>query len=58
VAVDLPEPFKCIDCGIEVHRFVELAANDQHLCLECLWLREIEDPEQRKVLRELFRSKP
>ena len=46
-----PREFVCIDCGSEVASFGEPAANDQPLCAQCLWLRDIEDPEERERLR-------
>jgi hypothetical protein len=54
----IPEPFKCMDCGILVHRFIQYSANDNHLCFECEWLRTIEDPEERRKVQEFLRSKP
>ena len=47
--------FTCLDCGAEVHRF-SLAANDDHVCIECKWLRDIEDPAEREVLRKELRE--
>jgi hypothetical protein len=31
--------------------FGEPAANEQHLCAQCMWLRDIEDPVEREALR-------
>ena len=50
--------FECEDCGCEVHRAFTLAANDQHLCLECQWLRGIEDPKEREALRAVLQPNP
>jgi hypothetical protein len=58
--------FICRDCGIAVtsigdasgHLFLmgkeREAANEQDLCLECLWLRSIEDPVEREELRQFL----
>jgi hypothetical protein len=46
-----PEPFTCRDCGTRVYRYVAPAANDQNICVECTWLRDIEDPDEREKLR-------
>lgn len=53
-AIDNGEVFECIDCGIEVWRPIKTAANDEHLCLECSWLRGIEDPVAREEMRVLL----
>lgn len=58
MALDTPEPFVCEDCGIFVHQFTlsSVSANDNlKLCLECEWLRTIEDVEERNALREVLR---
>ena len=46
--------FVCLDCGADVYRAVAQAANDQHVCGICEWLRNIEDPQEREQLRALF----
>lgn len=54
---DAGHVFVCKDCGVEVTRFVLMAANDQELCLECEFLRTIEDPGEREELRRVLRQK-
>ena len=49
--------FICLDCGDHVVRFIEPAANDQHICAACLWLRQVESPEDREMLRALLRHR-
>jgi hypothetical protein len=49
-----PRTFKCEDCGILVIVY-QTHANDQNLCAECTWLRDIEDVDDRKALREFLR---
>ena len=44
--------FTCVDCGVDVFHFGPKAANDQHVCATCAWLREIEDPADREKLKE------
>lgn len=46
--------FDCIDCGTKVYRYAETAANDQDICVTCLWLRDIADPEEREKLRKFL----
>jgi hypothetical protein len=46
--------FTCIDCGAHVYRAVQMAANDDHVCVECAWIRDIEDPEARERCKEYF----
>jgi len=47
--------FTCRDCGTEVTSFGDPhAANEQDLCTECQWLREIEDPVEREKLRKFL----
>ena len=46
-----PREFTCRDCGISVYRYVP-AANDDDLCIECTWLADIEDPDEREKLRQ------
>ena len=46
-----PRIFTCSDCGIEVYAFAPDHANDQDICVECKWLRDIEDPVEREKLR-------
>jgi hypothetical protein len=43
--------FDCLDCGDHVVALGALAANDQDICAKCLWLRSIEDPDDRAMLR-------
>jgi hypothetical protein len=43
--------FTCLDCGCLVASIGERAANDQDICMECQWLRDIEDPIEREQLR-------
>jgi hypothetical protein len=43
--------FDCLDCGDHVVAFSAMAANDQDICAKCLWLRDIEDPYDREMLR-------
>lgn len=47
----MPREFDCRDCGDHVVSFTEPAANEQNICAKCLWLREVEDPEDRAMLR-------
>lgn len=47
--------FICIDCGIPVYRMVETHANDEDICVECKWLRDIEDPKEREELRKFLK---
>jgi len=49
-----PRTFICRDCEIEVHAFAPDHANDQDLCVECKWLRAIEDPIEREQLRDFL----
>jgi hypothetical protein len=49
--------FTCLDCGIEVHAIGVSAANDQDLCIECTWLRNIEDPAEREKLRQWLKER-
>lgn len=47
--------FTCKDCGTVVFSFGEAAAaNTQDLCAECIWLRSIEDPQEREKLRDFL----
>lgn len=46
--------FICIDCSVPVVRFGTLHANDQDLCAQCAWLRNIEDPKEREELRKFL----
>ena len=50
--------FICRDCGIHVSAFGDAkpreTANEQDLCVECLWLRSIEDPVEREQLRQFL----
>jgi hypothetical protein len=50
-----PHEFTCRDCGTRVYRYVVHAANDHDLCVECIWLRDIEDPDERERLRAWLR---
>jgi len=43
--------FKCIDCGWHVVSFGEPQANDQDLCCQCQWLRDVKDDGVREELR-------
>ena len=43
--------FTCIDCGWHVVVMSVPHANDEDLCAQCSWLREIKDPEEREKLR-------
>ena len=52
--MESPEEFDCLDCGCRVYRFAGLAANDDHLCAECHWLRDVADPKERERLREIL----
>lgn len=45
--------FTCQDCGIVVHAF-SAHANDVDICMECLWLRSVEDPVERAALRKFL----
>jgi hypothetical protein len=47
-----PIEFDCIDCGIHVLLFIPVAANDQYICAACTWLRSIEDPVERALMRK------
>lgn len=47
-----PRSFTCQDCGTLVFSFGEPHANDQDVCAECTWLRNIEDPVEREKLRK------
>jgi hypothetical protein len=47
--------FDCMDCGLRVIQIIPFAANDPGLCMECSWLRGIEDTEQRKALQQFLR---
>jgi hypothetical protein len=53
--MDAPREFICLDCGILVVSFAVPAANDQALCGECIWLRDIEDDAERERLRAWLR---
>ena len=53
----MPREFTCVDCGAHVAVFGELIANDQDLCMECMWLRSIEDPVDREKLREFLKRR-
>jgi len=33
------QEFDCLDCGVHVVRFGQVAANDQDYCAECEWCR-------------------
>jgi hypothetical protein len=44
--------FICRDCGWDCVSFGEPHANDQDICQQCQWLREIEDPQERAKLRK------
>jgi hypothetical protein len=50
----MPREFQCIDCGDHVVSYTAMADNDQDICAKCLWLRAIEDPEDREMLRALL----
>ncbi len=49
-----PYEFTCRDCGTRVATFGAAHANEQDICARCLWLRDIEDPEEREKLRRLL----
>lgn len=49
-----PREFICKDCDTQVFSFAPDHANDQDLCAECLWLRSIEDPVERELLRDFL----
>lgn len=49
-----PREYDCRDCGVHVFQYLASAANDQEICATCLWLREIDDPEEREALRKLL----
>jgi hypothetical protein len=47
--------FTCRDCGDHVLSYAEPHANDQDICAKCAWLREVEDPKDREMLRAFLR---
>jgi hypothetical protein len=47
--------FDCADCGTHVYSYGEAAANDQDICATCQWLRDVEDPEDREMLRAFLK---
>jgi hypothetical protein len=49
-----PREFICRDCGIEVVQFVVLEPNLDDVCMTCLWLRDIADPNERDSLRKVL----
>ena len=51
-----PQQFTCQDCGISVFRYVP-SANDDNVCIECTWLRDIDDPEEREKLRQWLQER-
>ena len=55
-----PREFVCIDCGITVVQIIPLHANDQDICAECTWMREvgsdIDDPAERERMLTTLRS--
>lgn len=53
--MEKPREFTCTDCGVHVIMFNPRHANDVDICVTCLWLRLIEDPEERKKVREFLR---
>lgn len=49
MSTDRPmKEFDCIDCGEHATLVVERHANDQDICLECLWIRDIKDDAERR----------
>jgi hypothetical protein len=52
----MPREFTCIDCGCLVTHYGETAANDDDLCVECSWLRDIADPVEREKLRAWLKA--
>ena len=52
-----PREFDCIDCGQHVVQIIENHANDDDVCIECLWLRGIKDPAEREAAREFLRRR-
>lgn len=51
-----PREFTCRDCGIHVVSFDPHHANDQDICVTCMWLRDIADPKEREELRKFLRN--
>jgi hypothetical protein len=51
-----PRQFTCRDCGTRVYCYVA-AANDDDLCIECTWLRDIDDPAERDKLRRWLQER-
>lgn len=46
--------FICRDCSIPVVQIIPTHDNDQDICSTCLWLRTIEDPQERAALRDFL----
>lgn len=43
--------FRCEDCGIDVIQLMPVAANDVPFCGMCSFIRSIEDPVEREMVR-------
>jgi len=49
--------FKCADCGWDVVSFGAPYDNDQDICAQCSWLREITDEGEREKLRRYLQGR-
>lgn len=52
-----PREFTCKDCGAHVVQIVPLHDNEQDICQTCSWLRSIDDPEERELLRHWLKER-
>jgi hypothetical protein len=55
--VEHAREFICMDCGSTVTVFMPLAANEQDICIECTFIRSIEDPMERQKIRDFLKPK-
>ena len=51
-----PREFTCTDCGWDVVSWGEQADNEQDICAQCSWLRDIKNEAERDKLRKFLQE--